>query len=77
MYNNRKRKKFCKFTKEGAKCVDYKDQGTLMAYITESGKIIPSRITGTSAKFQRLLSTAIKRARFVALLPYCDWLLWI
>lgn len=72
MYNNKKRKKFCKFTREGAKYVDYKDQAMLMAYITESGKIIPSRITGTSAKFQRLLSTAIKRARFVGLLPYCN-----
>lgn len=72
MYQNKKRKKFCKFTKEGAKYVDYKDSTNLMAYVTESGKILPSRITGTCAKFQRLLSIAIKRARFVGLLPYCS-----
>lgn len=71
MYN-KKRKKFCKFTQRGAKYIDYKDHILLMSYITESGKIIPSRITGTSAKFQRLLSVAIKRARFVALLPYLN-----
>ncbi|MAI38061.1 MAG: 30S ribosomal protein S18 [Alteromonas sp.] len=52
--------------------IDYKDIATLKNYITESGKIVPSRITGTSAKYQRQLSSAIKRARFLALLPYTD-----
>jgi small subunit ribosomal protein S18 len=67
-----KRKKFCRFTESGALSVDYKDLNTLRGYITESSKIVPSRITGTSAKFQRQLATAIKRARFLALIPYCD-----
>ncbi|EDX27426.1 ribosomal protein S18 [Francisella tularensis subsp. novicida FTG] len=52
--------------------IDYKDVNKLKAYITETGKIVPSRVTGTSAKYQRQLATAIKRARFLALLPYCD-----
>jgi small subunit ribosomal protein S18 len=67
-----KKKKFCRFTDEGYTEIDYKDVDLLKNYITETGKIIPSRITGTSAKFQRMLSEAIKRARFLALLPYCD-----
>lgn len=67
-----RRKKFCRFTAEGIKQIDYKDLGTLRSYITETGKIVPSRITGTSAKYQRQLSTAIKRARYLALLPYSD-----
>ncbi|MCU0756603.1 MAG: 30S ribosomal protein S18 [Xanthomonadales bacterium] len=67
-----RRKKFCKFTAEGATSVDYKDLGTLRQFITETGKIVPSRITGTKAKYQRMLATAIKRARFLALLPYTD-----
>ncbi|MEN9945843.1 MAG: ribosomal protein [Pseudomonadota bacterium] len=67
-----KKKKFCRFTVEGYTEIDYKDVDLLKNYITETGKIIPSRITGTSAKFQRMLSEAIKRARFLALLPYCD-----
>lgn len=67
-----RRKKFCRFTAEGVKQIDYKDLGTLRSYITETGKIVPSRITGTSAKYQRQLSTAIKRARYLALLPYSD-----
>lgn len=67
-----RRKKFCRFTAEGVKEIDYKDINTLRSYITETGKIVPSRITGTSAKYQRQLSTAIKRARYLALLPYCD-----
>jgi small subunit ribosomal protein S18 len=66
------RKKFCRFTADGVKQIDYKDLDTLKAYITETGKIVPSRITGTSAKYQRQLSTAIKRARYLALLPYTD-----
>ena len=67
-----RRKKFCRFTAEGIKEIDYKDLATLKAYITETGKIVPSRITGTSAPYQRQLATAIKRARFLALLPYTD-----
>ena len=67
-----RRRKFCRFTAEGVTEIDYKDLNTLKYYITESGKIVPSRITGTSAKYQRQLAQAIKRARFLALLPYCD-----
>lgn len=67
-----RRKKFCRFTAEGVKEIDYKDIATLRNYITETGKIVPSRITGTRSRYQRQLSTAIKRARFLALLPYCD-----
>ncbi|AFJ43447.1 30S ribosomal protein S18 [Francisella noatunensis] len=66
------RRKVCRFTVDGVKEIDYKDVNKLKAYITETGKIVPSRVTGTSAKYQRQLSTAIKRARFLALLPYCD-----
>ena len=65
-----RRRKFCKFTAEGVKEIDYKDLETLRAYVTETGKIVPSRITGTKARYQRQLSTAVKRARFLALLPY-------
>ncbi|MEM0909964.1 MAG: 30S ribosomal protein S18 [Pseudomonadota bacterium] len=67
-----RRRKFCRFSAEGVQEIDYKDIALLKNYITESGKIVPSRITGTSAKYQRQLSTAIKRARFLALLPYTD-----
>ena len=67
-----RRKKFCRFTAEGVKEIDYKDIATLKNYVTETGKIVPSRITGTKAKYQRQLSTAIKRARYIALLPYSD-----
>jgi small subunit ribosomal protein S18 len=67
-----RRRKYCRFTAEGVDRIDYKDLDTLKAYITETGKIVPSRITGTSAKYQRQLATAIKRARFLALLPYTD-----
>jgi small subunit ribosomal protein S18 len=67
-----RRRKFCRFSAEGIAQIDYKDIALLKNYITESGKIVPSRITGTSAKYQRQLSTAIKRARFLALLPYTD-----
>ena len=65
-----RRRKFCKFTAEGVKEIDYKDLNTLRQYLTETGKIVPSRITGTKARYQRQLSTAIKRARFLGLLPY-------
>ncbi|HCA23492.1 MAG TPA: 30S ribosomal protein S18, partial [Pseudomonas sp.] len=67
-----RRRKFCRFTAEGVKEIDYKDLNTLKAYVTETGKIVPSRITGTKAKYQRQLAVAIKRARYLALLPYTD-----
>ncbi len=67
-----RRRKFCRFTADGASEIDYKDIATLKNYITESGKIVPSRITGTAAKYQRQLGRAIKRARYLALLPYTD-----
>ncbi|HEC29750.1 MAG TPA: 30S ribosomal protein S18 [Gammaproteobacteria bacterium] len=67
-----RRKRFCRFTAEGVKEIDYKDLATLRNYVTETGKIVPSRITGTKAKYQRQLSTAIKRSRYIALLPYTD-----
>ena len=66
------RRKFCRFTAECVTEIEYKDVALLQNYVTESGKIVPSRITGTSAKYQRQLATAIKRARFLALLPYTD-----
>ena len=67
-----RRRRYCRFTAEGFKEIDYKDLATLKAYITETGKIVPSRITGTKSRFQRQLATAIKRARYLALLPYSD-----
>ena len=67
-----RRKRFCKFTSEGTTEIDYKDLETLKEYITETGKIVPSRVTGTKARYQRQLPTAIKRARFLSLLPYTD-----
>ena len=66
------RKKFCKFTSMGIKEVDYKDIKLLKEFITETGKIIPARLTGTSSKYQRQLTKAVKRARHLALLPYTD-----
>jgi small subunit ribosomal protein S18 len=67
-----RRKKFCRFTAEGVKQIDYKDLNVLRQYVTETGKIVPSRITGTKARYQRQLSDAVQRARFLALLPYSD-----
>ena len=67
-----RRRKFCRFTAEGVKEIDYKDLNTLKSYVTETGKIVPSRITGTRPFYQRQLTTAVKRARFLALLPYTD-----
>jgi len=69
---NFRRKKFCRFTAEGVTEIDYKDIQTLKSYILDTGKIVPSRITGTRSRYQRQLSTAIKRARYLALLPYSD-----
>lgn len=67
-----RRRKFCRFTAEGVKRIDYKDLDTLKAYVTETGKIVPSRITGTKARYQRQLAQAVKQARYLALLPYSD-----
>ncbi len=67
-----RRKKYCRFTAENTEEIDYKDLATLRAYITETGKIVPSRITGTRSRYQRQLARAVKRARFLALLPYTD-----
>lgn len=67
-----RRKRYCRFTAEGIKEIDYKDLDMLKQYVSETGKIVPSRITGTSAKYQRQLATAVKRARYLALLPYTD-----
>ena len=67
-----RRKKVCYFTSNNIEVIDYKDVDLLKKFVTESGKIVPSRITGTKAKFQRQLAAAIKLARFVGLLPYCD-----
>lgn len=63
-------KKYCRFTRNNIKYIDYKDIKLLQKYVTEQGKIIPKRITGTSAKYQRQLALAVKRARHMALLPY-------
>jgi small subunit ribosomal protein S18 len=67
-----RRRKYCRFTAEGIEEVDYKDVDLLKDFIGETGKIVPSRITGTKARYQRQLSAAIKRARYLALLPYSD-----
>ena len=67
-----KRRRYCRFSAEGIKEVDYKDVGLLKDFINENGRIIPARITGTKARYQRQLGTAIKRARFLALLSYTD-----
>ena len=67
-----RRKKFCRFTAEGVKEIDYKDTEVLKDFLTEQGRIIPARITGTRAHYQRQLATAIKRAQFLALMPYTD-----
>ncbi|MFS1510959.1 30S ribosomal protein S18 [Chengkuizengella sp. SCS-71B] len=65
-----KRRKVCYFTVNKIKHIDYKDIDTLKKFISERGKILPRRVTGTSAKYQRELTIAIKRARQIALLPY-------
>ncbi len=67
-----RRRRYCRFTAEGVTEIDYKDLNTLKAYVSETGKIVPSRISGTKARYQRQLATAVKRARFLALLPYSD-----
>ena len=72
MIRHSRRRKYCRFTALGVIEIDYKDLETLKAYITETGKIIPSRNTGTRPRYQRQLATAVKRARYLALLPYSD-----
>jgi small subunit ribosomal protein S18 len=67
-----KRKKFCRFTAAGVEQVDYKDVDTLKDFVQENGKIMPACLTGTKAHYQRQVDTAIKRARYLALLPYTD-----
>ena len=67
-----RRRNFCRFTAEGITEIDYKDLEMLRNYVTETGKIVPSRITGTKTNYQRQLASAVKRARFLALLPYTD-----
>lgn len=66
------RRKVCYFRASKAEYIDYKDVNTLRRFVSENGKILPRRMTGTSAKFQRLLTTAVKRARYMALLPFSD-----
>ena len=70
-----KKKKFCRFKKSGIKYIDYKDPDFLLKFINEQGKILPRRLTGTSLKFQRKISVAVKRARHLALMPYVGDLL--
>ena len=72
MIRHSRRRKYCRFTALGVSKIDYKDLDTLKANITETGKIIPSRNTGTKPRYQRQLATAVKRARYLALLPYSD-----
>ena len=67
-----RRPRFCKFTAEGIQSIDYKNMDILTTNISETGKILSRRSTGTKAHFQRQLATAIKRARFLALIPYTD-----
>lgn len=64
------KKKYCRFKKNGIKYIDYKDANFLMKFVNEQGKILPRRITGTSLKYQRKVSQAIKRARHIGVLPY-------
>ena len=63
-------KKYCRFKKSGIKYVDYKDPDFLIKFVNEQGKLLPRRLTGTSLKYQRKVSTAVKRARHLAILPY-------
>ena len=67
-----KRKRFCRFTVAKVEEVDYKDVDVLRDFISENGKIIPARLTGTRAIYQRQVTIAIKRARFLTMLPYSD-----
>ena len=68
--NTNSKKKYCRFKRLGIKYIDYKDPDYLLKFVNEQGKILPRRLTGTSLKYQRKVSVAIKRARHLALLPY-------
>lgn len=70
-----KKKKYCRFKKSGIKFIDFKDAGFLLKFVNEQGKILPRRLTGTSTKYQKKVSQAIKRARHIALMPYVGDLL--
>lgn len=70
-----KKKKYCRFKKSRIKFIDYKDPNFLKKFLNEQGKLLPRRVTGTSLKYQRKVSTAVKRARHIALLPYLSDLL--
>lgn len=65
-----RRKKYCRFRKYGIKHIDYKDPDFLLQFVNEQGKLLPRRITGNSLKFQRRISTAVKRARHLAMMPF-------
>ena len=65
-----KKEKYCRFKKSGIKFIDYKDPDFLIKFINEQGKLLPRRLTGTSAKYQKKVATAVKRARHLAILPY-------
>ena len=65
-----KKKKYCRFKKSGIKYIDYKDPDFLLGFVNEQGKLLPRRLTGTSLKYQRKVSVAVKRARHLALMPY-------
>ena len=69
---NSRKARYCRFTQAEAKDIDYKDVELLKEFITDNGKIVPCRITGIRPYYQRKLNRAIKRARFLSLLPYCD-----
>ncbi len=70
VHTNENKKKYCRFKKNGIKYIDYKDPNFLLKFVNDQGKILPRRITGTSLKYQRKVSQAVKRARHLALLPY-------
>ncbi len=67
---NEYKNKYCRFKKNGIKYIDYKDPNFLLKFVNDQGKILPRRLTGTSLKFQKKVSQAVKRARHLALLPY-------
>lgn len=65
-----KKKKYCRFKRSGIKYIDYKDEKFLLKFVNEQGKLLPRRLTGTSLKYQRKVSQAVKRARHIAIMPY-------
>lgn len=67
-----RRRRYCRFTAESTEEIDYKDLNTLKQYVSETGKIVPARISGTKTRYQRQLAIAVKRARYLALIPYTD-----